>query len=582
VGKPPPTPSIPVGLSALKPWLKATCLGLSSLVITLLAGPSLAAERLIISYGILERSIAIEDLEYFAETGDLTPQLAAYNNRIRLEPDRLEQIRGWLTTPADLDSIAVAQFLYTEQGKLLLKQLTQVIQTPSRQAGFPALRSALILAAADETAEFTLLNVLRQYPTAAIRVDLGQGLAIAQSLNQAILQAELAVDLVQNRSQAEAEANPGMDFNPLLQLLQDERQYGVRRVNLVVPGLPQSAELYLPRVFPGSAGTPVEGFPLVIISHGLGSTRNSFAYLAGYLATGGITVVTIEHSGSNDQQLFALLEGRSDAVVSDEEFLRRPLEVSLTLDALDRAQAIDPALRGQINLEQVGVVGQSFGGYTGLTLAGADLDLENLGQECPPGLVSINPSILLQCQATRLGNPEGSLRDPRIKSLLVINPIGSILLGEQGYGQVDLPVMVISGTADTIAPAFPEQIQPFTWLGSSDRYLVLVDRGTHFSAIGDVAENEQPLTIPPELVGPRPELVQAYIQILGLAFFKLTLEQDNRFDPLVQASFAEALSAEPHPLSLTTTLSAEDLQNALEESDLSSRQPQPLAQPLGR
>ena len=564
MGMPPPALSMLSSLAPLNPWLKAACYGLSGLVITLSAHPTSAAERLIISYGVLERSITIDDLEDFAETGQLSSQLESYNRRLQLEEERLAQIQDWLTTPANLDAVAVAQFLYTEQGKLLLKQLTQVIQTPSRRAGFSALRSALILAADDDAQGLTLLNVLRQYPTAAIRVDLGEGLDIAQSLSQAILQAELAVNAVKSRSAEEAEAAPPVNPNSLLQLVQSERQYGVRRLTLVVPGLQEPAELYLPRILPGREGTPVGGFPLVVISHGLGSTNRSFAYLAGYLATSGVAVVAIEHPGSNDQQISALLQGRSDAIIADEEFLRRPREVSLTLDALGRAQATNPALRGQINFEQVGLVGQSFGGYTGLALAGAELDFENLGLTCPPKLIALNPSILLQCQATRLGNPEGSLQDPRIQSIFVINPIGSVLFGEQGYSQVAIPVMVVSGTSDTIAPAFPEQIQPFTWLKIPERYLLLVDRGTHFSAIGDVGTENQPLDIPPELVGPRPDLVQSYIQILAMAFFKFTLEQDVRFTALLRASFAEALGEDPHGLSLTTTLDQENLLEALE------------------
>jgi predicted dienelactone hydrolase len=519
----------------------------------------------VVSYGVLERSIAIDELEKFAETGQLSPQLMAYNHRLQLDAMQLEQIRTWLITPADLDKVAVAQFLYTEQGKFLLKQLTQVVQTPARRGSFSALRSAVILAAANENdGGLTLLNVLRQYPTESIRINLDQGFAIAQSLNRAILEADLAVELVQARSQEEAEATPIANFNQLLQQMQGERRYGTRRLNLVVPALPEPAELYLPRILPGGAGTPVEGFPLVIISHGLGSTSRSFSYLAEYLATSGIAVATIEHSGSNDQQLLALIEGRSDTIVADEEFLRRPREVSLTLDALNRAQAIDPALRGQFNFNQVGLVGQSFGGYTGFALAGANFDLENLGQTCPPEVISLNPSILLQCQATRLGNPEGELQEPRIQSLFIINPIGSVLLGEEGYGQVEVPTLMVAGTADTVAPAFPEQIQPFTWLGDQDHYLLLIDQGTHFSAIGDVGQDGQPLTIPPELIGPRPDLVRSYLEVLATAFFKYTLTQDVRFAPVLTASFVESLGVEPHTLSLTTTLTQRDLQDALE------------------
>jgi len=198
-----------------------------------------------------------------------------------------------------------------------------------------------------------------------------------------------------------------------------------------------------------------------------------------------------------------------------------------------------------------------------LALAGATYDLDSLGSRCPPGTLSFNPSLLLQCQAVRLGDPGDSLIDPRISSIFVMNPIGSALFGHQGYGQISVPVMVVAGAIDTVAPAFSEQIQPFTWLTSSDRYLLLVSQASHFSVIGDIDLEGQPVTIPPEIIGLRPDLVQSYMQVLGLGFFKLTLEQDERFRPVVHAAFAEALGTSPHPLSLTTTLSEEALNEAL-------------------
>lgn len=547
----------------LWPRFRILALGISALGPVLMAAPGRAAEEIIISYGVLERTIAISDLEQFAATGELTSQMAAYNNQLQISEERLGQIQQLLTAPADLSTVAVAQFLYTAQGKLLLKQISRVIQTPARQAGFSALRGALILAADDPDTGLTLLNVLKAYPTEAIRIDLAEGLTIVQGVNRAVLQSERAINLVQLLSQQAAAASPPVQVSELLQLGQSERQYGVRRVNLVVPGLANRVELYLPRVLPGQATTPPNGFPLVIISHGLGSSSESFAYLADYLATGGFAVAAIEHSGSNDQQLDALLEGRSDSIINDDEFLRRPQDVSLTIDALGRLEATDPVLRGQFDLARIGIIGQSFGGYTALALAGASFNLEGLGSQCLPTTLSLNASLLLQCQAAQLGDPGDGLADPRIRSIFIMNPIGSLLFGESGYGQIQVPVMIVASAADTVAPAFPEQIQPFTWLTTPDRYLLLVGQGTHFSVIGDVGASDQPVPIPPGLVGPRPELVQAYMRVLGLAYFKLTLEQDERFRPILQAAFVEALSIDPHPLSLTTTLSPEELERAL-------------------
>lgn len=524
-------------------WL----LGLLGLLGT--AAPLQAAERLLVGFGPFERGIPIADLERFATSGELTPQLRIYSRQLQLSGDQLDQIRDVLTTPASISPVAVAQFLYTEQGVLLLEQIGRVVQTPVRQANVQALRGALILAAADPAGDFTLLNVLKTYPTSAIRIDLGEGLAIAQEINQAILQSEQAFAQVRSLAQQEAEANP-VDFEAVLGLVQQELQYGVDRLQVVVPGLQHPVQIYLPEVLSGGPGRPTQGFPLVVISHGLGGTSNSYAYLAGYLATGGIAVAAIEHAGSNDQQLYALLTGQSGAVVPDEEFLRRPKDVSLTLNTLSRLNESVSPLQRQLDLSRVGAIGQSFGGYTALALAGATFDTEGLAADCPPSTLSFNPSLLLQCQAARLGDPGKSLGDPRIGAIFVMNPIGSILFGETGYSQIAVPVMLVAGTADTIAPAFPEQIEPFTWLTTPERYLLLISQGNHFSTIGDVAAGNQPLPIPPEIIGPRPELVWGFMQVLSLAYFKLTLEQDQRFQPALSAAFAAALAVDPYGLSL--------------------------------
>ncbi|NJL46661.1 MAG: hypothetical protein HC929_03085 [Leptolyngbyaceae cyanobacterium SM2_5_2] len=64
-------------------------------------------------------------------------------------------------------------------------------------------------------------------------------------------------------------------------------------------------------------------------------------------------------------------------------------------------------------------------------------------------------------------------------------------------------------------------------------------------------------------MGPRPDLAQSYMQVLALAYFKLTLEQDERFRPAVQAAFVKALGFEPLPMDLTTILSRDALDQAL-------------------
>ncbi len=568
-------------------WLRrSAALTLGILGAMVAAAPGHTAEELIVSFGILQRSIPIADLERFATTGELTTQLRIYSRQLQISDSQLEQIQEVLSTPATtISPVAVAQFLYTEQGVLLLEQIGRVVQTPVRQANVQALRAALILAAADPNADFTLVNVLKAYPTGVMRVDLAEGLAIAQEVNQAILRSAAAFAEVRAIAQADAAANP-VEAESLLQLVQGERQYGVDRIEVVVPGVTRSVQLYLPEVIPGQRGRPPQGFPLVVISHGLGGTSASYIYLAEYLAEAGIAVAALEHTGSNDQQLSALLTGLSSTVVQDEEFLRRPREVSLALNALANLNTSPSPLRRQLNLSRVGVIGQSFGGYTALALAGATFDSEGLVDVCPPSTLSFNPSLLLQCQAANVINPGVSLADPRVRSIFVINPIGSALFGETGYGQIVVPTMVVASTADTIAPAFPEQLRPFTWLTTPSRYLLMVDQGTHFSSIGDVAAGDQPVAIPSEIIGLSPEVVWSYLQVLSLAYFKLTLEGDQRFEPVLSAAFAAALANASYPLSLVNASALErpadpenSPQNAPENTPGSIPENTPVGQP---
>ncbi|MEW6491383.1 MAG: alpha/beta hydrolase [Cyanobacteriota bacterium] len=141
--------------------------------------PAMGAERIRASYSILERSISVDALETYAKTGELEGNLAYYARY--LKPQQLERLRRVLLTPIELGPVEVSQFLYTPIGETLLHRLGNVVKTEAGQPGFYALRSALILAAA-EPKGLTLLNILRKFPTRGIRIDLERSLDIASEL----------------------------------------------------------------------------------------------------------------------------------------------------------------------------------------------------------------------------------------------------------------------------------------------------------------------------------------------------------------------------------------------------------------
>jgi len=524
-----------------KGWLKLT---LGSLGVVLLPGlaacPGWSAERIQVSYGIIQRSLPIDSLETYTRTGEVDNSLAAYVENTN--PKQLAQLRQVLLTEVPLDAVQVSQFLYSPIGESVLERLGSVIETEAPEAGFYALRAALILAAADPEG-LTLLNVLEKFPLESISIDLSRGLELAEALDELVTQTNEAIAQINQQSVAVSFAPDIPSTNPS-QLGSFTWQEVTITLNDADRDRTFPVDLYLPLV---TAPRPV-----IVISHGLGSDRTSFAYLAQHLASYGFVVAVPEHPGSNTDQLQALLEGRADQVTRPREFIDRPLDVTYLLNELTRLSQTEPALQGRINLDQVGVVGQSFGGYTALALAGATLQLGQLETECETLEDSLNVSLLLQCLALQLPQSQYDLSDSRIKAAIAINPVDRSILGQAGLSQIDIPVMIVSSSADTVAPALLEQIQPFTWLTTPNKYLVLLNGGTHFSTIAESPNAAVP--VPAQAIGPSPAVARDYVEALSVAFFKTYVANQQGYRAYLSPAYANTISQNSLPLSVVRSL----------------------------
>ena len=528
----------------------------------LLVLPTQAAERIIFSLGTgIERSLSVDSIEAYIEEGRITDELAPY---VRMIPDvdseTLAQARALLSQRADISPTTVAQFAYTPQGEFLLNQIGAVFQTGARLSGSQGLRGAAILAAADTEEGLTLLNVIRRFPTPVLRIDIRQGLAIASNASSTLTQSTLAIDLVEERSfQTASEPFPdGSTAASLNDLVSRRGRYAVSKTATRMKATKKPVDIYLPASFlPGFENVPGLKHPAVVISHGVGSDRTSYAYLADFLASHGFAVFNIEHPGSSAERLDALIAGRASQI-PNEEFVNRPQLITAVLDTLERQAATTKSLSA-VDFNNVGVIGQSFGGYTALAVSGAPLNLDSLRNACPSAF-SVNISLLLQCQAIAIGDPGQrsiDFSDPRIKALVAINPITSTIFGQDAIAQIDLPILMMTGSADTIAPALPEQIRPFTWLTTPDRYLLLLEGATHFSTIG--ATGTEPFNLPPGILGPVPEVAQEYTQAMSLAFLSLYLNEDSRYQPVLTSAFTTRFSHPEMPLSIIADLPPRDL-----------------------
>lgn len=530
----------------------ALSLGVLSLCASL--RPTWAAERLIFSYPPFgDFSLSVDSLERFAEDGTITDELAFYVRQ--LNPQQVKQLQTWLQTRWDVSPVAMAQVTYSTLGESVLMRLGEAIRTESDLNSFHALRSALILAASPSEG-LTFVSVLRQFPIETIKIDLNLAAVAIAELSGTLGDKEAILAVIRQQ----AKVIPALPATARARS-QDLRASGVYRwqqntfsFNHPDRGLGAIAEIYRPILPAARNHAELAPLPTIVISHGVGSDRQTFAYLAEHLASHGFFVAVLEHPDSNGRKLAQFLAGL-DRAPDPELFVNQPLEISALLDALAARDRADPNLN--LNLNRVGVIGQSLGGYAALVVGGAEINGEHLRQICQQKhsfQISFNLSQLLQCQATLLSNLPISLQDDRVQAVFAINPVSSRILGPEGLSQLEIPVAIVASENDLLTPMIAEQIYPFTWLQTPEKYLAVIENGTHFSFIG--GEGKSALPVPSQVVGPPPDLAYPYLKALSTAFFKTHITLEPEYRSYLNPTYANSISQAPFDLHLLQSLSA--------------------------
>ncbi len=534
-------------------------LGIISAILT--AMPGNTAETINVSFPPFNIDLSVKSLENFVEKGEITPELAYYANQ--LKPEEKENLRQILKQRFNVNYSTVKTFTEISLGEDVMHRLGKIIQTKDGKNGQSNLKTALLKAAASPEG-LTALNLLQEYP-GDIRLDLEKSAKLLNELFNMLVQDNFIFKEIQQQAIVNNNS-PQLSLNGLPDIRSQGRfQWEKETFTFRNPNRDRDSEIdfYLPKV------RSEKQIPVIVISHGFASDRNTFAYLAEHLASQGFAVAVPEHIDSNAERVQAIFAGFAAPMEAD-AFVNRPLDLKYLLDELEERYESDPQWQGKLNLTQVGAIGQSFGGYTVLAAAGAEFtSKERLTNKCisedQESSLIFNLSLLLQCRALDLDTLNNNLRDERITSVIAINPVTSGVFGPEGMSKINIPILIVAGTDDIFAPPVPEQIRSFVGLTTPDKYLVVTKGGTHFSFLG-TDEDEGVLPIPPELIGPDPKLALPYMKALSTAFFKSYVEDQREYMPYLSESYLQSIAQQPFALNLVTSFTSEQIQRAIANS----------------
>lgn len=212
--------------------------------------------------------------------------------------------------------------------------------------------------------------------------------------------------------------------------------------------------------------------PVVLLSHGRGSTRFANASLAEVLASHGYVVAAPDHPGHTmDDELAGI-----DDVARSESAFDRPRDLSRVLDDLAaRSSRADSAFADLIDLRRVAVAGHSFGALAALGIVGAGFDAARQAKECRDGHAD------WRCAAVGVfGGEPYRYRDDRIKAALLLAPAGYDLYRADGVAQVDAPTLVVGARLDINNP-FDAFAKPTYDALTSPRWLLDLPEAGHLT-----------------------------------------------------------------------------------------------------
>ena len=227
-------------------------------------------------------------------------------------------------------------------------------------------------------------------------------------------------------------------------------------------------------------------YPLVVLSPGFSIGAPSYAWLAEHLASYGFVVMAPEHHEHLDPEN----ELWRSAIV-------RPQDILTVFAYVDEQAEQGGTFAGLYDKNLVAVIGHSYGGYTSLAAAGAQINTDAFRSYCESASETNEPGAWLCGQLTPHMADMASLAgleaipdgfwpewsDPRVDA--VVSMAGdAFFFGEAGLAEIEMPLMAIGGTDDKDSPYMWSTHPAYEYASSSRKVRVALDGAEHMIFTG--------------------------------------------------------------------------------------------------
>ena len=192
-------------------------------------------------------------------------------------------------------------------------------------------------------------------------------------------------------------------------------------------------------------------YPLLILSHGSQGNAEQMCWLGIYFASRGYISVAINHNGTDEEERKTGLLSLSDLCMWE-----RPKDISVVIDKMLK----DPEFSSKIDTNRIVCAGFSLGGATAIWVAGAIFNIEALSKNepAPPGMFKETIDKFKEIKKTdpiiinSFSHCSDSFLDKRIKAVFALAPAIGQGFTKEGLKNISIPVQIVIGDADIIAP----------------------------------------------------------------------------------------------------------------------------------